>query len=548
MVRSVGLWLALCAVAACRAAPPSATTSGPPRLVVLLVIDQLPSWSFIDRAPLFDRGLGRLLHEGAVYPRARYPYAATYTAPGHAALATGAPPSVSGIVANEWWDRADGAIVESVTDPGYPMLVVGGWRGELFGSRARQSPWRLRVDGVADVLHAATDGAGKSVGVSLKGRAAMFATGRHADLALWYDEGQRAFTTSTWYAREVPPWLAALARDHPIGPRLVDEWNALDPALLARATGVPDDAPGEALAGGFGTTFPHRPLTLPEPAAAIKTSPLGNTVVVEAALAAVDGEGLGRDDVPDYLAVSFSAPDYVGHVYGQESWESLDMLLRLDGDIATLLSGLEARVGAGRVAVVLSSDHGATRMPERHPGALRVDATKVARAADVAMRGVTGTEGPWLVYDRDPTLYMSARFRKVPADIRDRALDAAVTAVLAVPGIGYAARTDKLSGRCDERPDPEALYCRAVDGERSGEIFFGPAPGCLIIDKELDSISHGSANEDDRTVPVIVWGAGVPAGRHEEVISALQVAPTLARLLRIPAPTGAKEKALPMGR
>jgi arylsulfatase A-like enzyme len=496
--------------------------------------------------PLLTKGLGRLVREGAVFATARYPYAATYTAPGHAALGTGAPPSQSGIIANEWWDRESSASVESVTDAGYPLLAVGGWRGELE-TGWRQSPFRLRVDGVADALRAATAGTGKAVGVSLKSRAAMFATGRHADMAIWYDPQQRAFTTSTWYARELPGWLALLAREHPIGPRLADDWQALDPALLARETGLPDDAPGEASGIGFGKTFPHRPLELPDPAESIKTTPLGNTVVVEAALAAVDGLGLGRDDVPDYLAVSFSATDYVGHAFGQESWESLDMLLRLDGDVATLLAGLEERAGAGRVAVVLSSDHGAPRMPEQHPGTLRVDPADVARAADRAIAGVAGAGTPWVVYGRDPTLYLAARFRALDAGVRERALDAAVAAAKAVPGIGYAVRTDQVQGNCDGRADPEALYCRALDGERSGEILFGPAPGGLIFDKERDAISHGSTNDDDRTVPVVVWGAGVSPGRHDEVVSALQVAPTLARLLGVPPPARAQAQALPIG-
>src|SRR5262249_21958044 len=155
----------------------------------------LPSWSFAMRAPYLRAGLGRLLREGTYFPEARYPYAATATGPGHAALSTGAPPAVTGIISNDWWDRDEETAVESVTDPGYPVLVVGGWPGELAAGRGRFSPYRLRVDGIGDALHAATGGRGKAVGVSIKNRAAIFATGRHADLAVWYDAGQRAFTT-----------------------------------------------------------------------------------------------------------------------------------------------------------------------------------------------------------------------------------------------------------------------------------------------------------------------------------------------------------------
>jgi hypothetical protein len=527
----------LAALAAC-----PAPTVRPPRLVVLLVVDQLPSWSFTARAPYLTHGLGRLLREGAYFPAARYPFAATYTAVGHSALATGAPPAVTGIIANEWWDRGEARVVEAVGDDGYPELAVNGWRGELDMSRPRVSPWRLRVPGIADALHDGTGGKGRSVGVSVKSRAAVLATGRRADLALWYDEVQRDFTTSTWYRKETPGWLAALAREHPIGPRLADDWVPLDARLLERIASVPDDAPGEAVNTLFGATFPHRPRALENPATALKNMPLGDTVTVEAALAAVDGEGLGKDDVPDYLVVSFSAHDYVGHTYGQESWEELDLLLRLDVAVGQLLDGLEARAGAGRVAVVLTSDHGAPRMIEAAHAGVRVHAPAVVAAADAATAPILGFPGA-IDGDRDPTLYLSERARAAPAEVRERALDAAVAAVQRVPGIGYAFRSDRACASDEPRA---AAVCRSIDPERSGELFFGPAPGSMIEDKEGDPIAHGSSNDEDALVPVIVWAAGVRAGRHEAEVSALQVAPTLAHLLRVKPPAAALEPPLPL--
>src|SRR5262249_33669805 len=158
---------------------------------------------------------------------------ATFTAPGHAALSTGAPPSITGIIANEWYDREEKKSLEAVADTGYPLLVVGGWPGELSLKAPRASGARLHVDRVRDVLGRA---GGRAVGVSMKTRAAILATGRHAELAIWYDDTQRAFTTSTWYRRKLPDWLVRLSREHPIGPRLVDEWWPVDAALLARAT------------------------------------------------------------------------------------------------------------------------------------------------------------------------------------------------------------------------------------------------------------------------------------------------------------------------
>jgi type I phosphodiesterase/nucleotide pyrophosphatase len=532
---------------------PAPSPGGHPRLVVLLVIDQLPSWSFAAREHLMSRGIGRLLREGQVFPRARYPYAATYTAAGHAALGTGAPPALTGIVNNEWWDREQHAMVEAITDAGHPVLVVDGRPGELAAARTGASPSRLRVPGMGDALHAATGGAGKAVGVSFKNRAAILPLGRAGDLAVWYDDGQRAFTTSTWYARSLPTWLPRLAHEHPIAPRLGDPWQASDAALLARETGIPDDAPGEASNIAFGRTFPHLPRALPDPASAIKMSPLGATVVREAALAAVDGEGLGTDDIPDFLSVSFSNHDYVGHSYGQESWEALDTLLRIDAEIGELLDGLEARVGKGRVAVVLTSDHGAPRMPERMAAGkglppIRVEVEDVRSAAERAVAAVAGP-GPWLDSWREPSLYFSARFLALPAGTRERALEAAAAAVRGVDGIGYAYLRDRVGpagGDCERRPDAEAMVCRATDRERSGEILFGPRPGSQIFDKDKDPVAHGSANDEDTLVPVIVWGPGIAAGRHSDVVSTLQVCPTIARLLGVPAPAAASAPPLPL--
>jgi predicted AlkP superfamily pyrophosphatase or phosphodiesterase len=536
------LALAACSVSNSNAGG-GAASGGRPRIVALIVIDQLPSWVFAEREALFTHGLARLLKEGTVYPQVRYPYAATFTGPGHAALATGAPPSVTGIVSNEWWERAERTYVESVTDEGYPMLVVGGWPGELATGRPRAAPTRMRVLGLADALHAGTSGKGKAVGVSLKNRAAILALGRGADLAAWYDEGQRAFTTSAWYARTAPPWLIALARDHAIGPRLAEPWVPLDAARLARATTIPDDAPGEAINTTFGAAFPHLPLALGDPSSAIKLSPLGATVVTEAALAAAAAEHLGEDDTPDLLVVSYSSYDYVGHAYGQESWEAIDTLLRLDREIGDLVAGLEARAGAGRVAVLVTSDHGGPRMPERNLGdhPVRVEIADVRAAVERAVEPIAG-RGPWLEAWREPSLWFDPRFRRLPADVRERALDAAAEAARGVEGIGWAVRTDKLSPRvqdCDARPPADAMLCRSIDPERSGDLLFFPRRGSLIRDKEGDSIAHGSPTDEDTTVPAVLWGPGIAAGRHEALVSALQIAPTLARLLGVPPPAAA---------
>lgn len=248
-------------------APPAAPA--PPRLVVLLVLDQWPEWAFeAKRTSLRGGGFERLLGEGAWHV-GEHPSAATLTGPGHALLSSGEPPARSGIVANEWFHRTLGRRLQAVE--------------EVNGSRS--AVW-LRVPGLGDSIAQMNTGA-KAVAVSLKERSAILSLG-HSGLALWYDRKQAAFT-----GQHAPAWLHALARTHPIGPRMHKAWTPLDPTDLA--TRGRDDQPGELGEKGFGPTFPHAPDATGDAADAVFAQPLGNTLVLEAARAAIVGEQLGAD-------------------------------------------------------------------------------------------------------------------------------------------------------------------------------------------------------------------------------------------------------------
>ncbi|MCC6998425.1 MAG: alkaline phosphatase family protein [Deltaproteobacteria bacterium] len=513
--------------------PTRRVPEAPPPLVVLVVIDQLPAWAFEARRPLLQGGIARLLARGRYYADAEYPYSSTYTAPGHAALGTGAPPAVTGIIGNEWWRREQGASVESVTDPASPLLDVAGGAPRDKGAA---SPRALRVGGVGDALLAQRPGA-RVVGVSLKDRGAILPVGQHPTLAVWYDPAQAAFTTSTWYARALPPWLATLAREHPVAPRLEGYvWQARDPALYQRVLG--DDAqPGEPPAAA---SFPHPLSASANPAKAVRATPLGNALLVEAALAAVAGEGLGRDAVPDLLTVSFSGHDLVGHAYGQESWETLDMLLDTDARIAELLDGLDAAVGKQRYAVVLSSDHGVTRMVERTLAAGRPAGRITTDALEQACEQVATTLlGPspdpagWIAATRDPYVYLAAAASKLERVKHQTLLRALSATLLATGTLGHVRPVASVAGGCDRRSGDEQRMCWSVDPEQSGDLLYGARPDFVVQDPDLDVTVHGTLNPDDRTVPVIVRGPGFSPGRTDTRVSTLSVAATLAHLLGI---------------
>lgn len=521
-----------------------------PRLVVMLVVDQLPSWSFDEEQKMLTKGIRRLVDEGVYFPRAEFPYAITYTAPGHTTLGTGAPPSVSGILANGWYRPEEDKLAAAISDANSPVFWLAGEADPDEGPRGASAA-QLEVDGLADVLRAAHPDA-HSVSIALKSRAAIFALGRKPDIAVWYDARQPAMTTSAYYVDEPPAWLRELAEDHPVADRLDSYvWRPRNEVALGWRVMAPDDQPGEGGDYGMGATFPHRISISETPASALKTTPLGDQLVLEAAYAAIEGEDLGADDITDLLSVSFSAHDYAGHAWGHESWERVEMLFRLDETVGQLLDYLDDRIGRDAYTVLLSSDHGATRMIERtlQTGrfAKRIYNRDVKAAAEEAAIAVLGPSAdPWINVVTGSSVYMSPKLLALPDAQRATALDAIVEGVSGVEGIAYAVRTDLVAGNCAAREGMDFYACNSVMPERSGQVFFAPKPDCLLTSSYTTGTSHGSANDDDRIVPIIVHAPGLAPRRHDERVSTLQVAPTLAGFLGIEPPVTATADPLPL--
>ena len=520
------------------------------RLVVMIVVDQLPSWSFDNEQRLLTGGFRRLIDEGVYFPRAEFPYVITFTAPGHAALGTGAPPSQTGILANGWFRPEEGKIVAATADENSPVFRLAGEPPKDGAPPAGESAAQLEVDGLADALRAGGSG-GRSVSIALKSRAAIFALGRKPDLAVWYDADQPAMTSSRYYADEPPGWLVQLAEKHPVSDELDYVWRPKNLVTLGWTTMAPDDQRGEGGDYGMGITFPHDIAASENPARALKNTPLGDRLVFETALAAIEGEGLGDDDIPDLLSISFSAHDYAGHSWGHESWERLDLLFRLDDTIGELLDYHDEQVGRDSYAVVLTGDHGATRLVERtlQSGrfAKRIQNDEVKAAAEAAAVTVLGRSAePWVGAVTGSTAYMSPALLALPEARKLAALDAIVAAMKTVEGISYAARTDLIAGDCDSRPPDDRFACYSVMPARSGQVFFAPGPDCVLTTDYGSGTSHGSANDDDRIVPIIVFAPNLPARRANGQVSALQVAPTIAELLGIAPLSAAKMPPLPV--
>ncbi|MEO8700102.1 MAG: alkaline phosphatase family protein [Kofleriaceae bacterium] len=506
-------WLALLVVAAgCR---DTAAAHSHDHLVVLLVIDQWPEWAFEQKRPhLQAGGFERLLAEGDWHVGV-HPTAVTLTAPGHALLGTGATPATSGIVANEWWHRDLGKEMRSV---------------ESLAGTANAS-W-LRVPGLGDSIAAAHTGA-KAVSVSLKDRAALLPLG-HSGKAIWYSPRTVDWTTNTR-----TPWLDDWNHRHPIALHLHDVWTPLDPAQLAALTGRRDYQIGEAGEKGFGSTFPHPLDGTKEPADAIFAAPIGNELVLDTALAAIDGEHLGIDDKPDLLIVSLSAHDYIAHGWGHESWEAWDATMRLDRSLATFLDELDRRVGSGRWSMVVTSDHGASHLPELVGGG-RLRYAQIEAVANAAASRVLGP-GHWIASPKFPTVFLSDEARAHPD--RDVAITSIVEALRAQPGVGRAERSADFVGGCQNRAPDARVLCLALDPERSGEVIYLPAAGWVLEDNDEPlATSHGSSHDYDRQVPVLLLAPtrtrhALPTAPSGESVPMEQIAGILAGWLGVTPPS-----------
>jgi predicted AlkP superfamily pyrophosphatase or phosphodiesterase len=529
-------------LAACSGPPVRPDRVGPEarlKLVVLIVVDQLPSWVFERDRSHFTAGFARLLRDGGYVRAAELPYANPFTAPGHASIATGVTPNVHGVLANTWYRRDEGRERSAEYDPDATAYSVGPSHGGELTADVTASGNALRVEGIADRLRLASDERARSVAIGLKPRAASFLAGRRPDLAVWYEAAAGGMTTSRAYAPEVPRWLFDLARDRPASRFFKQVWTPLDDQLLATATGIADDAPGEGSAHGLDRTFPHDLAASDSPAKAFFHTPYADEVVLDTVLASLDAMQLGSDDVPDLLAISFNAHDYAGHLWGPDSWESLDLTLRFDRTLGQLFDTLDTRLGRDGWAVVLTSDHGATPVVDRARGnGRRITSLEIMHAAETELERKLG-RGPWVASVIASNVYLAPAFASAPD--RDEALTAAAIAVGKLPGVAAAGRIDHITRGCEQRTGLERAIClSAVEGQ-SGELYVVPAAGSLITDYTTGT-HHDAPFDDNRHVPILVMAPGLAAQTGEGSI--LQVAPTLAALLGIRPPSATSEPPL----
>ncbi len=534
---SAALALGTLAAAAPRARQaPNDAAPARPKLLVVLVVDQMRG-DYVDRyGQAWTGGLRRLVDEGAWFRQARYPYLNTVTCAGHATVGTGAFPRTHGIILNAWYDRQAGRETTCVSDP-KTTLVSYGAPGETRGS---DSAWRLEVPTLADVLRAELHPAPRVVTMSLKARAAIMLAG-HGGTAVTWMEGN-GWATSSAFADAPVPFVSRFVQANPVANELDGVWNrSLDPGAYWFA----DDGLGERPLPGWSRTFPH-PLdgggagTDAERWERWRRSPFSDAWLGRLAEAAVDELKLGQGPGLDYLGVSFSALDLVGHRFGPRSQEVQDVLAGVDRTVGRLLAHLDRTVGRGRYVVALTGDHGVAPIPEQM-AALGLDAGHVnTRHMKARLEAVLET---WLgpgahLADLDGTdVYFAPgvfdRLRRTPAALR-----AVVAAIESEPGIWKVYRSDEVRRASAASNDP-LMHAAAESDEpaRSGDLLIVPRPNWIL---SSEATTHGSANQYDQRVPLLLMGAGIQPGQYLTPASPADIAPTLALLagVTLPRPDG----------
>jgi len=517
-----------------KAVSPAVSSVPRPKLVVGIMVDQM-RWDFLYR--YYSRysasgGFKRMLNQGFTNENTFIPYAPTVTACGHTTVYTGTVPGVHGITGNAWWDYEKNRNVYCSEDKTVKTVGSNTAAGEM-------SPRNMLATTICDELKLATNFRSKVIGIAIKDRGGILPAGHSADAAYWYDNKTGNWVTSTYYMQQLPAWVQSFnEQKHP--DRFYEKgWTTLYPADTYVQSTKDEN---EFEARPFGNEQKGFPYSLKQFIGknynSISQTPWGNTMTMMLAKEAILQEQMGKDSITDFLAVSFSSPDYIGHAFGPNSIEVEDTYLRLDKELGELFDYLDQTVGKGQYVSFLTADHGVAHVPgfmQEHklPGGV-VDDNKLVADLNRILREKFG----------HPDLVLSAHNYQLSlnrqlidsTDIsREDLIAAIIKIVKAIEGVDRVFEIDELM----EQPMNQVVKNRLANGwhpKRSGDIQIVFAPGW--IDGGKTGTTHGLWNPYDSHIPLVWYGWGIRQGRSVEEVYMTDIAPTLAALLRIQMPSG----------
>lgn len=478
-----------------------------------------------------EGGIKKLVRQGFNFKNAQYSYVPTYTGPGHASVYTGSVPAINGIIGNNWYDRNTGNSVYCVEDNS--VQTVGS-----TSKAGLMSPANLLTTTVTDELKLATNKGAKTIGIALKDRGAILPAGHLANGAYWFDGSNGSWITSTFYMNELPKWVQEFNNQKYPDQYLSQAWNTLLP-IEQYTESTADDVPWEeALSGEERPVFPHNiPAIRKKDFELLKSIPAGNTITKDFALAALRGENMGKGPHTDFLAVSFSTTDYVGHAFGPNSVEVQDVYLRLDRDLEDMINQLEKEVGKENLLIFLTADHGAAHVPaylqsEKVPAG--VAKSSVLRDSVEQYLDKTYGNGDWVERYTNQQVYLNRKQIDTKKLSRAEVQEKVANYVLRFEGVARAVAAEHLQ-RSDWSNGIMAKVESGYNAQRSGDVIVLLQPGWFegYGNREPKGTTHGSYSNYDTHVPLLWYGWNVKPGESAAAVEVTDIAPTIASWLYI---------------
>lgn len=528
-------------------APKPGNIPGPnaenPKLVVGIVIDQM-RYDYITR--YWDKfgngGFKRLMGEGFNCMNTFYNYVPTYTGPGHASIYTGTTPAVHGIIANNWYSRDKKGFMYCSSDS--TVKGVGG--SDKSGA---MSPKNMLSTTIGDELRSNTLNGSRVFGIALKDRGAILPAGHSANAAYWYDSGTGNWMTSSYYMKELPPWVNEFNKMELPKKYLSQEWKTFL-AITEYTASLPDNNPYELpFDGETAPVFPHKVNDLNIQIkngglGLIRSTPYGNTLTKEFALTLIQKENLGKGAFTDLLAVSFSSPDYIGHQFGPKSIEVQDCYLRLDKDIEEILLFLDKWIGKQNVLVFLTADHAAVDVPSwlqsmKIPGGYYEEKI-IADSLQRQLRRIYNEELVLSVSNYQ--VFLDHRKMNNMKLDRSQVEKTVADLLLGVPGISQTITATALKNTyfLDK---PRNLMQNGYYIKRSGDVLFNFDPNW--IEHPKGGTTHGSPYPYDTRVPLLWYGWKIINGRSKLPVQITDLAPTLSMFLNVQMPDGCTGNVIP---
>lgn len=510
-----------------------------PKLVVGIVVDQM-RWDYLYRYQkrYTDGGFKRLLGEGFSCENTMIPYVPSVTAIGHTCIYTGSVPSIHGIAGNNF--VKDGKKVYCTDDDS--VKPVG-----TTSKAALMSPRNLWVSTIGDEMKIASNGRAKVVGVALKDRASILPAGHNPNGAFWFDDQTGCFITSSYYMDRLPKWVEAFNGKRLPEQYLSQKWNTLYPKNTYTESTTDENEYENGIREGVKATLP---LNLPElykkyGYGIIRNTPFGNSLTLDMAKAAIDGEQLGADDETDLLAVSCSSTDYIGHQVGTHAIETEDTYLRLDKAIADFLAYLDSKVGKGNYLVFLSADHGAMNnaafLQDRRIPAGSWNASATAKKLNQVLAKEYPEAGDIVKTVMNYQVFFNRDVIKSKQLDFDNIKQTVVNVLKEDPSVLYACDMAKAS----TESIPEEVKSRIINGynrERSGDVVIILKPNFYA--HSMKGTDHGAWNSYDTHIPLVFMGWGIKHGATTKQTFMTDIAPTIAAMLHIQAPNGCVGKAI----